>query len=831
MLNSETRSSERHILRFSVAVLAVFAAFLVRRILILQLGIERPYFFIFYPTVMLIALLGGLWPGLLSTALAALLADVWIIPPVGQFRIARHSDAMALAVFVGFGVCMSLAAEYHRRNQRRVADLERRQLLSESENRFGALLSATSDVVYRVSQDWGEMLQLTGRGFIADLNAPNDEWFQQYIPSEDQLLVQSAIGVAVRTKDKFELEHRVLRADGSSGWVHSRAFPLLDAKGRITEWIGIASDITEKRASEEHLRLAASVFSSALEGIMITSPDGAVVDVNDAFTHVTGYTRDEALGRNPRFLSSGRQDRAFYENMWNSLIKEGNWSGEFWNRRKNGELYSVMQTISSVFDGNGKVQHYVSLFHDITLFKQHESQLEKIAYYDALTGLPNRVMFADRLRQAMAQSRRHKQQLAVALLDLDGFKAVNDKLGHSAGDQLLTALARRMKRALREGDTLARLGGDEFVVVLPDVKDADRCIPLLSRLLKAAGEAMQVCESSVWLSASIGVTLYPTVTNDDADADQLVRQADQAMYQAKQSGRNRFQFFDFMPDHSTDLRLESQNRLRQALDTGEFELYYQPKVKMRTGDVVGAEAFIRWHHPERGLLSPAEFMPVVEDYPLAVEIGDWVIRKALEQMDFWRTTGFLLPVSVNVAAVQLLQDNFVDCLREQLTAHPGIEPSSFELEVLKESALQDVFDISQKLEACRKIGVSIALDDFGSGYSSLACLKHLPINTLKLNQQLVHDNANETESQVMLEAALGMAKVLHHQAIAEGVETVEEGMMLIQIGCELAQGYAIAYPMPGFDLPRWSASWHPDPRWANMPSTKKTAGGWTGAQA
>jgi diguanylate cyclase (GGDEF)-like protein/PAS domain S-box-containing protein len=802
-------------------VQVVVAAFVLRRTLVLTFGVEVPVFGFLYPAVILVGLFWGLWCGLLATALAAGMTAYWFLPPFGSPRVGRPSDAMVLAFFLGMGVFFSVLAERYRRVQTRRAALERAQALRQSEDRFAALVTATSDVVYRMSPDWSEMYQLTGRGFIADTHAPNVNWIQRYIPPEDQLQVNLAIGEALRTKSKFELEHRVVRVDGSLGWTSSRAIPLLDNNGRILEWFGAASDITQRKQAEEGLRLAASVFSHAAEGIMITDPDGAILDVNDAFTGITGYTRDEVIGQNPRILNSSRQDRSLYEEMWRSLREKEEWSGEVWNRHKDGQIYAVMQTTTSVRDTNGDVQRYVSLFCDITQLKLHEHQLEQMAYFDTLTGLPNRVLLGDRLRQAMLQTERHGQTLAVALLDLDNFKAVNDSHGHEAGDKVLADLAGRMKLVLREGDTLARLGGDEFVAVLPDLGDIEVLAPVLTRLVDAVSQPVQIANASVQVSASLGVTLYPQ--EEEQDGDQLLRQADQAMYQAKQMGRNRYEFFDFMQDRTASSRHESLNCIRQALAAREFVLYYQPKVNMRTGEVVGAEALIRWQHPERGLLPPSMFLPLIEDHPVAIEVGEWVIDSALAQMEAWQTSGFDLPVSVNLGSQQLQQDHFVDHLSELLARHPQIPPASLELEVLETSSLRDIDNVARTLDACCKVGVSFALDDFGTGYSSLSHLKRLPAQVLKIDRSFVRGMLDDAENLNIVEGVLGLASAFRRQVIAEGVETADHGLMLLEMGCELAQGYAIAHPMAACDLPDWSAAWGPDPRWAAAPSRARSS--------
>jgi len=391
---------------------------------------------------------------------------------------------------------------------------------------------------------------------------------------------------------------------------------------------------------------------------------------------------------------------------------------------------------------------------------------------------------------------------------------VNDNYGHEAGDQLLSALAGRMRNVLRGVDTLARMGGDEFVAVLPDLDQIEACEPVLLRLRESASSPVQVGEAIVQVSASIGVAIYPH--QGDLDADQLIRQADQAMYQAKLAGRNRVHFFDSAHDQSSSTRYESLNHIRRGLAENEFVLYYQPKVNMRTGQVMGAEALIRWQHPKRGLLLPAMFLPVIEDHPLAVEIGEWGIESALSQMESWQALGMNIPVSVNLGALQLQQVSFVDHLRTLLAAHPHLKPFSLELEILETSALQDVATVSAVFDACRKIGVLFALDDFGTGYSSLTYLKHLPANVLKIDQSFVNEIVNDPKNQAILEALLGLATAFHLEVIAEGVETVEHGVLLLQMGCDLGQGYGIAHPMQASDLPGWSAAWRPDQRWANV---------------
>jgi diguanylate cyclase (GGDEF)-like protein len=470
-----------------------------------------------------------------------------------------------------------------------------------------------------------------------------------------------------------------------------------------------------------------------------------------------------------------------------------------------------MLTISTVFDAGGKPQHYVAIFSDVTEAKQHEQQLHHIAHYDALTNLPNRVLLADRLTQSMLQSQRRGLKLAVIFLDLDGFKAINDNFGHDAGDHLLAVLANRMKMTLREGDTLARIGGDEFVAVLVDMATDAESLPMLKRLLGAVAEPIAFNDSSLLVTASLGVTFYPQ--ESDIDADQLQRQADQAMYQAKLLGKNRFHIFDTEHDRSVRGHNESLEELREALGNGQLTLFFQPKVNMRSGGLVGVEALIRWQHPTRGLLGPGVFLPIIENHALAIDVGEWVIHTALDQVQVWHGKGLDLPVSVNLGARQLQQRDFVGRLRTILSQHPLVPAGSLELEVLETSALEDISGVTHVIEQCRLMGVLFALDDFGTGYSSLNYLKRLPVARIKIDQSFVRDMLDDADDLAILQGVIGLAHAFKREVIAEGVETVAHGSALLQLGCELAQGYGIGKPMPGPDLLVWAQRWRSEPTW------------------
>jgi diguanylate cyclase (GGDEF)-like protein/PAS domain S-box-containing protein len=564
----------------------------------------------------------------------------------------------------------------------------------------------------------------------------------------------------------------------------------------------------DKRANE--LTLAASVFTHALEGIMITDATTTIIDVNTTFTEITGYSREEVIGQSSRFLQAGSHPPTFFATIWQVINTTGQWVGEILSRRKNGEEYVSSITISAVKDTVGKISHYVSLFRDITQQREHQCQLEQMAHYDALTKLPNRALFTDRLNQAMLQCQRHHNSLAVTFMDLDGFKYINDTYGHVVGDELLIVMAERLSGALREVDTLARISGDEFVVVLTDLVKPDDYKSSIERLLLAASQPIILGDLVLKVSVSIGVTLYP---QDTADSDILIRHADQAMYVAKQAGKNRYHLFDSAHDDAVNIRQESLTNISAALHNHEFVLYYQPKVNMASGDVIGVEALIRWQHPVRGLVPPLDFLPIIENHAISLDIGEWVIDTALSQISQWQSLGVTLPISVNISAYQLQQTDFVERLAALLAAHPDVSPHYLELEVLETSALSDINYIITTMQACIDLGVQFALDDFGTGYSSLTYLRRLPASLIKIDQSFIRYMLSNADDLAIVLGVVSLAKAFRLEVIAEGVETIEHGTVLLQLGCELAQGYGIARPMPAHNIPLWLESWKPDKAW------------------
>ena len=552
---------------------------------------------------------------------------------------------------------------------------------------------------------------------------------------------------------------------------------------------------------------AAAIFSE-------TDLSGRITYVNEQFCSISGYRRDELLGANHRILNSGLHDPAFFDGMWRALVAGKVWKGEICNRAKDGSLYWVDSTMVPLIDpASGRVRKYVSIRFDVTEKRQLLHTLQWRVGHDVLTGLPNRAYLSDLLNQALEFSRREDIALAVCMLDLDGFKAVNDGYGHASGDLLLVEVANRLKGILRVGDAVARLSGDEFVLILRHVQQPKELQAALQRVLKAIAAPYSIRDREVSVSASIGVTLFPL---DNEDADTLVRHADQALYVAKQSGRNRYHLFDVSLDREVKATHQTVARVRQALIKGELCLHYQPKVNMRSGQVLGFEALLRWQHPLKGLVAPADFLPLVEKTDLIVDIGEWVIAQAMAQMQRWQQAGHAWPVSVNIAARHVQRSDFVERLKRLLARHPAVAPQMLDLEIVESVAIENIQRVSQCLEACQQLGVQFSLDDFGTGYSSLSYLKRLPTRTIKIDKSFVRDILPDHDDLALTRAVIGLARAFGRQVIAEGLESVEHGQLLMGLGCDVAQGYGIARPMGAEDVVDWVASYVQPSQWQDL---------------
>ncbi|NDU85839.1 MAG: EAL domain-containing protein [Ferrovum sp.] len=572
--------------------------------------------------------------------------------------------------------------------------------------------------------------------------------------------------------------------------------------------------------SERHFR---AYFERSMVGMAATSKDKRWIEVNPALCSMLGYDSDELKSMtwdqltHPDDLPGNRQ---LFMELFQGKIDEYELDKRFF--RKDGTVLFAHVAARAVRDGQGRLDYLVALVEDITRILEQKKELERQVYYDILTGLPNRALLTDRLNHALAQIRRSHGAIAVCFMDLDGFKQVNDRCGHGLGDLLLVEVAQRVRRVCRSNDTVARFGGDEFVVIIEGIVDRSECQFLLERIMEVIAQPFKLEGQFVQISASIGVTLCP---EDLSDGETLLRHADQAMYLAKQAGRNRYCFFDAQSENLNRERHHTLDRIAQALSHGELLLYYQPKVDMRNGQVVGAEALIRWQDPERGLVLPGGFIPVIEGSSLEITLSEWVVKEALKQLSVWASQGFQLTLSVNIPANHLQSQGFVEFITQAVAAHPELSSNALELEVLETVALGDLDSAIQKMVSCIDAGVGFAIDDFGTGYASLAYLRRLPAETIKIDQVFVRDMLHDAEDMSIVRGVIGLAEAFQKQVIAEGVESVEQGTKLLEMGCQLAQGFGIARPMPSSAFPTWMRSFRGFPEVQGASETLAKEGG------
>ncbi len=577
--------------------------------------------------------------------------------------------------------------------------------------------------------------------------------------------------------------------------------PVVGADDKYYGRVWYFRDITEHKRTEQELRIAATAIE-AQEGIMVTDANNVILRVNQSFTRLTGYSAEEAIGQTPAMLHSGRQDPKFYRQMWETLTRDHYWQGEIWNRRKNGEVYPEWLSITSVINAEGQITNYIGSFSDITRRKAAENKIEQLAFYDPLTGLPNRRLLHDRLQHSFATSARHHKQGALLFIDLDNFKTLNDTKGHNIGDLLLIEVAKRLQACVRKEDTAARLGGDEFIIILEELSEDTQ---KAAAQTEAVGEKILAAISQPYLlegyeyhnSASIGISLF---RNHETTADELLKRADAAMYQAKNAGHNTLRFYDPAVQLALEARTALENDLRVALAENQIKLYYQMQVD-HTSHILGAEVLVRWLHPQRGLISPLEFIPLAEETGLILPIGQWVLETACAQIKAWETNPLTcgLSLAVNVSARQFHQPDFVKQVRQTLRRHAlKYDRLKFKLKLeLTESVVLDNIDETiVKMQALKKIGVHFSMDDFGTGYSSLAYLTQLPLDQLKIDQSFVRNIGMKHSDTTVVQAIIGLAGNLGIEVIAEGVETVDQRAFLELHGCALYQGYLFGRPVP-----------------------------------
>jgi diguanylate cyclase (GGDEF)-like protein/PAS domain S-box-containing protein len=639
----------------------------------------------------------------------------------------------------------------------------------------------------RVEQAWGRSKQdILGK---TDLELFDEALAKSFIEGDKLAIAQGGPVIVAECKDRDQLSQ--------STWLETFKTPAVTPEGELVGVIGVTRNIAKHKAAEEQLNLAATVFSNTVEGVVITDRAGFITEINSAFTKITGYEMDEVKGKNPNVLSSGHHDKLFFEKLWNTLLIQGRWQGEIWNRRKNGEVYPQEITISAVYDDNDTIAYFVAVFTDVSEQRNTQAKLDKLSLHDPLTQLPNRAQFMSRIDNAIYYAKQDGTQLAVVFIDVDFFKHINDSLGHVAGDSILVELANRLSSILHPGAVLSRLGGDEFSM-LTNMASTDNLIAIVNRIFSVF-EAPFSCSNgqSIRLTASMGLALYPS---DGQDNDGLLRNADAAMHRAKQDGRNNYAFYtEAMTQESVRL-LQLQSALHEGLKMQRFSLVYQPKVNLHSLETMGVEALLRWNDPILGSVSPAVFIPIAEKTGVINEIGMWVLKTACEQGVKWLSQGKLFNrIAVNVASLQLQRNSFVDDV-QQVLRDTGLPAQHLELEVTESCMLQNPAEAIIELKRLREMGITLAMDDFGTGYSSLSYLKKLPLDKLKIDRSFIKNIVQDANNAAIAKAVIALGHALNLQIVAEGVETEEQAEFLRLNDCEQAQGYYFSQPKPSHEL-------------------------------
>ncbi len=649
-----------------------------------------------------------------------------------------------------------------------------------------------SDEVYRIFEVEPGDHEPSAETFLARLH-PDDR--EAVLESHRRSIADRTIG---------EVPYRLLLQDGRVRWLRQRCENSFDEAGRPLRSVGTVQDVTEQklaeeavRESEQRLRLAAKVFEQSREGICITDAERRIIAVNEAFTAITGFSGADVLGQHPRILSSGHHDGDFYEAMWAEIDAIGHWRGEVTDRRKDGSVFACWLSISRSTDSSGRVTNYIANFSDITLQKEAQARIQWLAHFDPLTSLPNRVLLTDRMNQAIRQVERARQPLALMFLDLDHFKNVNDTLGHRSGDDLLVELAQRLVAAVRDSDTVSRLGGDEFILLLPGA-DASTAATIAEHLLADIARPFRLKTYELTVTSSIGIALYPL---DGADFETLMKCADTAMYRAKHQGRNAYRFFTAEMQELAARHLLLEAELRRALERDQLFLHYQPQLSLVCGRVLGVEALLRWRHPELGLVSPTEFIPIAEDTGLILNIGEWVLRTAVRQIKSWHDQGLPeLTMAVNLSAVQFLQPNLPKLVK-QILETTDVAAEYLELELTETVATRDPTAAMSMMAELSDLGVRLALDDFGTGHAALQYLKRFRVGKLKIERTFVRDLDHDPEDRAIVQAILGLTRSLNFRCGAEGVETAEQLEYLREQGCDEAQGFYFSEPVLAEQVP------------------------------
>lgn len=687
--------------------------------------------------------------------------------------------------------CKKVATELRDRN---IQLLHTKESLVEAQ-RIAGMGSWTLDLETN-ELDWSDeifhIFEIDRKRFTASY-----ESFLATIHPDDRDMVNEAYLNSVKNKSDYEIQHRLLMPDGRIKFVLERGRTHYNLLGKPLRSAGTVQDVTEKIYAEQRLYQWAAVFENTIEGVIITDENARIIDVNRAFSEITGYSKSEVLGKGPNIRRSQAHNTEFYKAMWESIQETGTWSGEIWNRKKNGELSPEWLTISTLYDDKGNVSNYVGVFTDISVIKRSEEKLEQLATHDPLTGLPNRTLLHDRLEGAIGRAARSGEKIAVMFLDLDRFKIINDTLGHVVGDKLLRQAAMRMKEVLRECDTIGRQGGDEFLAIIEDCVHLAQVEAISNRIRERIAHPFDVDKQTLFIGVSVGISLFP---DDGDDAVTLIRNADSAMYQAKRMGRNNIAFYDAALTREARKRMELDIALRTAIDKDEFRLYYQPKIDLKSGSIVGAEALIRWMRDGNQLVRPDDFIPIAEETGLILSIGEWVLEESARQMRAWLDSGYLLQhLAINLSAVQIQRGNIASIMHRVIEKY-RLQPSQFELEITESVLFDHPGQAKKVLTELRDIGLSLAMDDFGTGFSSLINLKQYPIDIIKIDRSFVSDLLVDANDEAITKAVIAMGKSLELKVVAEGVEEKAQADYLKALGCDQAQGYLFSPPVPAAEF-------------------------------
>ena len=702
-------------------------------------------------------------------------------------------------VIVGIGSVMLFAVSRSRENF--MAALEKSNKSLEEAQKVANMGAWDLDIVSNKLEWSNEIYRIFGverEHFGATYEA-----FLGFVAEDDREKVKTAVENSLNNGDPYKIQHRIVQPNGVSRLVLEKGEVFYDFAGKPLRMIGTVQDITDIKAAEDQLALASKIFENAIEGVIVTDTAGVIQFVNPAVMEITGYSASELVGLTPRSLRSQRHDKEFYKKMWGDLLTNGEWSGEIWNRRKSGEAYPEWLNICAIKDDTGKIIKFVSIFHDISQLKKSEEKIQHQIYHDALTGLPNRALFDDRLTQAISTAHREGKKLAMHFIGLDRFKNINETLGHLAGDKVLQEVSARFSTIVREGDTLARFGGDEFVILMIDMELEQEAASLAMRAINALTAPITIGEQELFLTASVGVALYPS---DGTDTGSLIRNSQIALRRAKDEGKNTYQLYAPSMNTKTHERLSLESDLRRALDRGEFVVFYQPKVNIATGEIIGMESLIRWVNPTRGMVSPMDFIPLAEETGLIAPIGKWVLEESLRRTKLWHDAGHKnLAVAVNISALQFRKKDLLESIKTAISIS-GLDASFLNIELTESVVMREVEAAIGILHEIKEMGVKISIDDFGTGYSSLNYLKKFPIDYLKVDKSFINDITTDPDAAAISSIIISMSHLLNIKVVAEGVETIEQLNFLRENRCDEIQGFLFSKPLPGLEFERLVAS-------------------------